>query len=1064
MASNLDNENTDLENYGTWVKKDLQTAEAETNDEFEMESMDISELSFDNDEDDLDLGDDFLNDIDSLDIEDQDSLEDFNLDDIQDLDDDLISPEEEDELISMSEDNWEPDENLGMEDWGHEETELTPEDSEAAGDFLEQSEDSVTESPIEEPVTSAPLKDHSMDLVERQTRLLEKIESELSVIKDEILDIRSQLGEKPLSPVSEEAGQEPIGEAESQPEVKGFFEEDDDESIVLTGDELDNIINTAEMTTEAGEDNVNDLGEEDPGLSLLSEPDIFDSGEAEEELSLDTEELSLDTEELSLDTEELSLDTEELSLDTEELSLDTEELSLDTEELSLDTEELSLDEEELSLDEEELSLDEEELSLDEEELSLDEEELSLDEEVLSLEEEVLSLDEEELSLDEEELSLDEEELSLDEEELSLDEEELSLDEEELSLDEEELSLDEEELSLDEEELSLDEEELSLDEEELSLDEEELSLDEEELSLDEEELSLDEEELSLDEEELSLDTEELSLDEEELSLDEEELSLDEEELSLDEEELSLDEEELSLDEEELSLDEEELSPIEELELDEEEIVLDEYELPDMDEKDVSEDEDSELLELSDNDSVPEIEEVSMDEFDTSTGEGLSIDHVISGIDEEELVIDLAEDTLEESEEEALEEIDLDSFDTPSQSEETDVPFEEVEDVSLDDLLGDSEFTAVESPEQTEEEPFDFDLDITEIDNEDFDEGEVVNLDDELDIEELEIEDETSIEELIPEESSESLSEIGLPELDENLSETEIQLDNSDLPDLEDIDSLEISDDDLPGITESETEITLDLSEQIGGNEPVTTEEDELELPGTEDIDLNSLEALATIEEPVTDDSSIDLFEESEEPIEIDLDDISEEITDEVSDLIDDTSEEEAEEDLVAIELPSDADLNTDLQELVNDGSEDDDNSEELLQTEPEAEEPQDLKLDEPQDLEVVEEPEEFQFEQDLEEEQSLNPEAIEDTTLKESNNSADRTGVDSLIPTANALAQLDKQTSLEHLPKDIKDEIRDILTYMDQLLESLPEDKIQEFARSEHFEVYKKIFEELGISS
>ena len=35
--------------------------------------------------------------------------------------------------------------------------------------------------------------------------------------------------------------------------------------------------------------------------------------------------------------------------------------------------------------------------------------------------------------------------------------------------------------------------------------------------------------------------------------------------------------------------------------------------------------------------------------------------------------------------------------------------------------------------------------------------------------------------------------------------------------------------------------------------------------------------------------------------------------------------------------------------------------------------------------------------------------------------------------------------------------------MDQLLESLPEEKIEEFARSEHFEVYKKLFEELGIT-
>ena len=34
--------------------------------------------------------------------------------------------------------------------------------------------------------------------------------------------------------------------------------------------------------------------------------------------------------------------------------------------------------------------------------------------------------------------------------------------------------------------------------------------------------------------------------------------------------------------------------------------------------------------------------------------------------------------------------------------------------------------------------------------------------------------------------------------------------------------------------------------------------------------------------------------------------------------------------------------------------------------------------------------------------------------------------------------------------------------MDNLLDALPEEKIQEFARSKHFEVYKKIFEELGI--
>ena len=45
----------------------------------------------------------------------------------------------------------------------------------------------------------------------------------------------------------------------------------------------------------------------------------------------------------------------------------------------------------------------------------------------------------------------------------------------------------------------------------------------------------------------------------------------------------------------------------------------------------------------------------------------------------------------------------------------------------------------------------------------------------------------------------------------------------------------------------------------------------------------------------------------------------------------------------------------------------------------------------------------------------------------------------------------------------EEEIRDILQYMDSLLESLPKEKIQEFSESRHFEAYKKIFEELGIA-
>jgi hypothetical protein len=49
-----------------------------------------------------------------------------------------------------------------------------------------------------------------------------------------------------------------------------------------------------------------------------------------------------------------------------------------------------------------------------------------------------------------------------------------------------------------------------------------------------------------------------------------------------------------------------------------------------------------------------------------------------------------------------------------------------------------------------------------------------------------------------------------------------------------------------------------------------------------------------------------------------------------------------------------------------------------------------------------------------------------------------------------------------LPDNLKQELKVVLSYMDQILESLPDEKIEEFARSEHFNTYKKLFEELGL--
>jgi hypothetical protein len=52
--------------------------------------------------------------------------------------------------------------------------------------------------------------------------------------------------------------------------------------------------------------------------------------------------------------------------------------------------------------------------------------------------------------------------------------------------------------------------------------------------------------------------------------------------------------------------------------------------------------------------------------------------------------------------------------------------------------------------------------------------------------------------------------------------------------------------------------------------------------------------------------------------------------------------------------------------------------------------------------------------------------------------------------------------LAGVPVKVREELRTVLSYMDRLLESLPEEKIEEFAQSEYFDTYKKLFQDLGL--
>ena len=57
----------------------------------------------------------------------------------------------------------------------------------------------------------------------------------------------------------------------------------------------------------------------------------------------------------------------------------------------------------------------------------------------------------------------------------------------------------------------------------------------------------------------------------------------------------------------------------------------------------------------------------------------------------------------------------------------------------------------------------------------------------------------------------------------------------------------------------------------------------------------------------------------------------------------------------------------------------------------------------------------------------------------------------------------KTKESKDISDDLKTEIKSVLSYMDQLLENLPENKIAEFAQSEQFDTYKKLFKELGLA-
>jgi len=154
------------------------------------------------------------------------------------------------------------------------------------------------------------------------SQILSRIEDELRSIRADLTQLRSELSGM-RKPGAEPSVTTPPSGGESQ---SGFFDEDEDETIALTGDELDNILNTAEITEEAAETA--------PVEMPLDLTEVGEGTPTEEVLDLASADIPLETSEVNLETEgNLKTPQSDIEMLAEDLpaELELEELSAESE-------------------------------------------------------------------------------------------------------------------------------------------------------------------------------------------------------------------------------------------------------------------------------------------------------------------------------------------------------------------------------------------------------------------------------------------------------------------------------------------------------------------------------------------------------------------------------------------------------------------------------------------------------------------------------------------------------------------------------------------------------------
>jgi uncharacterized protein YjbI with pentapeptide repeats len=126
------------------------------------------------------------------------------------------------------------------------------------------------------------------------------------------------------------------------------------------------------------------------------------------------------------------------------------------------------------------------------------------------------------------------------------------------------------------------------------------------------------------------------------------------------------------------------------------------------------------------------------------------------------------------------------------------------------------------------------------------------------------------------------------------------------------------------------------------------------------------------------------------------------------------------------------------------------------------EPVDLELEDFESEEIISDDPEPVFEED-EEIEEVEEEGILEEELEPLNISLTEELEEPAPVVKETIPNVQAGGKTSVIPVHIKHELKTVLSYMDQLLEALPDEKIEEFARSEYYDTYKKLFKELGLA-